>query len=489
MIGNPLNKNGVRGGSCFSQNENYPVRNKNCSIRDENYFIRDENYFIRDENYFIRDENYFIRDENYFIRDENYFIRDENYFIRDENYFIRDENYFIRDENYFIRDENYFIRDENYFIRDENYFIQINGFQNGDNVLKAVWHLEESRGVDILAGQLHVAACKEEKYRVALIQFARTIAHELGHGAFLLRHTFPPSAYNIENGEGNLMGYNDSTHLAKFQWDEIHNGKAGSKEFESAPLNGCYRIAHLLAQVNHESNGMKATKEFLEYSLQLLLDNFNTTSSAKMFFKQSFWDDKEYLQYAVKDIYEMVDTTKSETGDYDAVGYETYRYNNSSTDTIRIPVLFTLNKGKGLYKKVTLTADEEQANKERWVNQVYGRSSLGNGGPETGDGYRYRGRGAIQLTGKDNYRRVGEKCNQLFGTSYDWVNNPDMVANDLQANIYAAIGYILIAFPDLSLLDGTDVSAVTLKINSKGLGLSERKAKFDALIQTKYKCQ
>jgi predicted chitinase len=259
--------------------------------------------------------------------------------------------------------------------------------------------------------------------------------------------------------------------------------------FESAPLNGCYRIAHLLAQVNHESNGMKATEEFLEYPLQRLLDNFSTTNSARMFFQQSFWDDKEYLKYAVKDIYEMVDTTKSETGDYDAVEYETYRYNNSSSDTIRIPVLFTLNKGKRLYKKITLTEDEKQENKERWVNQVYGRSSLGNGGPETGDGYRYRGRGAIQLTGKDNYRRVGEKCNQLFGTSYDWVNNPDMVANDLQANIHAAIGYILIAFPDLSLLDGTDVSTVTLKINSKGLGLPERRAKFDALIQTKYKCK
>jgi hypothetical protein len=67
-----------------------------------------------------------------------------------------------------------------------------------------------------------------------LRQLARTIAHELGHGAFMLRHTFPPSEYNIENRYGNLMGYSDSTHLAKFQWDEIHNSNAGSKEFENA---------------------------------------------------------------------------------------------------------------------------------------------------------------------------------------------------------------------------------------------------------------
>ncbi|MDR1583626.1 MAG: hypothetical protein LBS55_10300, partial [Prevotellaceae bacterium] len=67
-----------------------------------------------------------------------------------------------------------------------------------------------------------------------LKQLVRTLAHELGHGAFTLRHTFPPSEYNINDSYGNLMGYNDSTHLAKFQWDDIHNSKAGSKEFENA---------------------------------------------------------------------------------------------------------------------------------------------------------------------------------------------------------------------------------------------------------------
>jgi predicted chitinase len=258
--------------------------------------------------------------------------------------------------------------------------------------------------------------------------------------------------------------------------------------FEKAPLNGCYRIAHLLAQVNHESRGMQAKEENLDYKLTDLLGTFNTSSSAKIFFKQSFWSDKEYLKYVVTDIYEMVDATKSETGDYDATAYVTYKYKNSNTDTIRVPVSFTLNKGKGSYKKVSLTSTKRQENKERWVNQVYGRKDLGNGGPETGDGYKYRGRGAIQLTGKDNYKRVGERCNKLFGTSYNWVINPDIVATDIQANIYAAIGYILNAFSDLSVLDGDNVSAVTIKINSKQLGLSDRQSKFDALIQTKYKC-
>jgi hypothetical protein len=67
-------------------------------------------------------------------------------------------------------------------------------------------------------------------------QVARTIAHELGHGAFGLKHTFDPE-YGVSDNPQitralNLMGYNDQTHLAKFQWDIIHQ-HSGETEFES----------------------------------------------------------------------------------------------------------------------------------------------------------------------------------------------------------------------------------------------------------------
>ncbi len=50
----------------------------------------------------------------------------------------------------------------------------------------------------------------------------RTIAHELGHGAFNLRHTF--DQFSVTKGSTqNLMDYNGGDELKKFQWDYVHN--------------------------------------------------------------------------------------------------------------------------------------------------------------------------------------------------------------------------------------------------------------------------
>ncbi|WP_421892614.1 hypothetical protein [Marinoscillum sp.] len=53
----------------------------------------------------------------------------------------------------------------------------------------------------------------------------RTIAHELAHGAFRLRHTFSPEAFIATQGStDNLMDYSSgATHLYKHQWDNVHN--------------------------------------------------------------------------------------------------------------------------------------------------------------------------------------------------------------------------------------------------------------------------
>ena len=79
---------------------------------------------------------------------------------------------------------------------------------------------------------------------------------------------------------------------------------------------------------------------------------------------------------------------------------------------------------RGVFPKYFPT-DEKAAQYERQPqkigNLIYG-SRMGNGAEASGDGYKYHGRGFIQLTGKDNYaafsKDIGEDC----------VANPDLVA-------------------------------------------------------------
>ena len=56
------------------------------------------------------------------------------------------------------------------------------------------------------------------------------------------------------------------------------------------------------------------------------------------------------------------------------------------------------------------------------ANTAYA-NRMGNGSIESGDGWRYRGRGPGQLTGKDNYQRCGEAL------GLDLVSDPDQVAS------------------------------------------------------------
>ncbi|MCZ9849479.1 glycoside hydrolase family 19 protein [Brachyspira hyodysenteriae] len=102
---------------------------------------------------------------------------------------------------------------------------------------------------------------------------------------------------------------------------------------------------------------------------------------------------------------------------------------------------------------------------------VYG-GRLGNAKDE---GYKYRGRGIIQLTGKNNYKYYGEKLN------IDLVNNPHLAKEpdtaieiallfwkEKECGLYAKIG---------------DVKTVTKLINGGYNGLDDRQKRFDRILK------
>ncbi|ANP47559.1 peptidoglycan-binding protein [Candidatus Viadribacter manganicus] len=94
---------------------------------------------------------------------------------------------------------------------------------------------------------------------------------------------------------------------------------------------------------------------------------------------------------------------------------------------------------------------------ERIANRVYA-NRMGNGPEESGDGWKYRGRGFFQLTGKDNYRRYGE----LAGI--DLVSDPDILERDLKVSLQVAAAY----FNRTGLgehADRNDVAAVSRGVN------------------------
>ncbi|MDW3194821.1 MAG: glycoside hydrolase family 19 protein [Cytophagales bacterium] len=126
---------------------------------------------------------------------------------------------------------------------------------------------------------------------------------------------------------------------------------------------------------------------------------------------------------------------------------------------------------RAVFGKYFPTDEEAEAyarQPEKIANRVYA-NRMGNGDESSGEGWKYRGRGLIQLTGKDNYTNCGN------ATGMDLVNNPDQLADNADAAV-AAAGW----FWDMRKLNGyadqDDIKAITKRINGGYNGLEDREA-------------
>lgn len=105
------------------------------------------------------------------------------------------------------------------------------------------------------------------------------------------------------------------------------------------------------------------------------------------------------------------------------------------------------------------------------AEKVYG-GRMGNDQP--GDGYKYRGRGFIQLTGKGNYRVVSKYLKSLGVEKWDIVTHPEWVSDDPEIGALAAIGYMLNRDGAVAAANAHDVKTLTKKINGGYNGLAAR---------------
>lgn len=105
---------------------------------------------------------------------------------------------------------------------------------------------------------------------------------------------------------------------------------------------------------------------------------------------------------------------------------------------------------------------------QKIANYVYA-NRMGNGAPETGDGYRYRGRGIFQNTGKDKYREFG------LDTLHDpnkFVNNPELLGTEQYAVQSACWFWKTNSLNKFA--DADDFEGMTKRINGALIGLADR---------------
>jgi putative chitinase len=123
----------------------------------------------------------------------------------------------------------------------------------------------------------------------------------------------------------------------------------------------------------------------------------------------------------------------------------------------------------------TLAVAQAYARKpEKIANKVYA-NRMGNGTEASGDGYKFCGRGLIQLTGKDNYTRfaksIGKTLNETVAyleTSEGAVASAAWFWDANKLNIYA---------------DKGDFVGLTRRINGGTIGLADRKHHYDIALK------
>ncbi|WP_333002042.1 hypothetical protein [Vibrio coralliilyticus] len=242
-------------------------------------------------------------------------------------------------------------------------------------------------------------------------------------------HYWPFSVYKEE-----LITF-DMVYAANLQRDK-HQCQAVlpflNKYAKAYGLNGSNVIAHFLSQIGHESH-FKAATENMMYSAKNMRKTYGCRRGA--------------------------------------------RYYDPDTDTCKLGVL----PGR---EKLWSHESDYAKNPEALANYVYSER-MGNGNEASGDGYKYRGRGLIQFTGKDKYKAITQFHNENNPEDQrDFVANPELLADNLDYAVSSAFYYWYV-FRNIKneTIKTSSVEEVTYLVNGGYNGLKDRTKRYNEVCK------
>lgn len=172
-----------------------------------------------------------------------------------------------------------------------------------------------------------------------------------------------------------------------------------------------------------------------------------------------------------------IDTSKRQAAFLAQVGHESNSFTSLSeslyyTDARRIATIFRTGfdlDGDGVVDPEEIEFARGYVRRpEKLANRAYANRG-GNGPESSGDGWRYRGRGLIQTTFKNNYRAAGNAL------ELDLLGSPDLLLQPLPAARSAAFFWWSNNLNNYA--DSGDFKGLTRRINSGMLGMDDRLAR------------
>lgn len=150
-------------------------------------------------------------------------------------------------------------------------------------------------------------------------------------------------------------------------------------------------------------------------------------------------------------------------------------YHESKCKPIQENLNYTAKRLTEVFHKYFPTLEEAAkyyGKPQKIANRVYG-NRMGNGDENTGEGWKFSGKGFIQVTGKNNYTKLSS------ATGIDFVSHPELLLEEANALISAL--WYWESIKGNKFADKDDVRTITKLINGGTIGLSDRQSNVEAL--------